>query len=174
LKLALHPRGTTGGLVDVSCGAPVVTKHVLRRKPATSYLYSYRKRATIWVATRGRTAAAAMVLKQDPPLQLNSFNSKVYSSVDRHHKTAVHTSRLCGHSAKSHAMKQSTLRRIDERPGPNGEVFLWPCSASTTERMKGKLLTAGLLPTRPRIALCGLLFSKRDRHVTNAKPTPPT
>ena len=63
-------------------------------------------------------------------------------------------------------MKQSSLRRLDERPGPNGEVFLWPSSANTTGRLEAKLLSAGLLATKPRIALCGLLFTKRDRHVT--------
>jgi Fur family transcriptional regulator, iron response regulator len=63
-------------------------------------------------------------------------------------------------------MKQSSLRRLDARPGPNGEVFLWPSIPNTTGRSKAKLLAAGLLPTRPRIALCDLLFAEKDRHVT--------
>jgi Fur family transcriptional regulator, iron response regulator len=63
-------------------------------------------------------------------------------------------------------VKQSSLRRLDERPEPNGEVFVWPSSANTTGRLEAKLLAAGLLPTKRRIALCGLLFTKRDRHVT--------
>ena len=63
-------------------------------------------------------------------------------------------------------MKQSSFRRLEGRPGPKGEVFLWPSSANATGRLKAKLFAAGLLPTKPRIALCGLLFTKKDRHVT--------
>jgi Fur family transcriptional regulator, iron response regulator len=60
-------------------------------------------------------------------------------------------------------MKQSSFRRLEGRPG---RVFLWPSSANATGRLKAKLFAAGLLPTKPRLALCGLLFTKRDRHVT--------
>jgi Fur family transcriptional regulator, iron response regulator len=63
-------------------------------------------------------------------------------------------------------MKQSSFRRLEGRPGPKGGVFLWPSSANATGRLKAKLFAAGLLPTKPRLALCGLLFTKRDRHVT--------
>lgn len=63
-------------------------------------------------------------------------------------------------------MKQSSLRPLAERPGPNGEVFLWPSSAHTTEGPKDRLRAARLLPTRSRIALFGLLFARGHRHVT--------
>jgi hypothetical protein len=43
-------------------------------------------------------------------------------------------------------MKQSSFRRLEGRPGPKGEVFLWPSSANATGRLKAKLFAAGLLP----------------------------
>ena len=63
-------------------------------------------------------------------------------------------------------MQQSSLHQLDERPGPDGEIFLWPSSPDTAGRLKEWLCDAGLRPTRPRMALCGLLFGKGDHHVT--------
>lgn len=38
--------------------------------------------------------------------------------------------------------------------------------SQTNESLSGRLRSAGLRPTRQRIALCELLFAKGDRHVT--------
>lgn len=42
-------------------------------------------------------------------------------------------------------------------------------ASETIRRLRGRLLGAGLRPTRQRVALGGLLFCKGDRHVTAEK-----
>jgi len=54
-------------------------------------------------------------------------------------------------------VEQATVETIDRAPG------------DAIRRLRGRLMAAGMRPTRQRVALGGLLFGKGDRHVTAEK-----